>query len=215
MIFLFCASGIILGIFLSKTGISFPENTVFIILLVIPFFCIEVIIIEKNKKKFHPLKKLNLNNETFGYFSAGLGVAMAMLRSNFVEQKTGVKMEYPLIEIFCFLLLVAIIFAVITETRKGEIIFDESGFDYKAMNSMMRINFSDIKEFSIKRDMFGRKIVLSGVFIGRIKKFCSNNYIPRRLRIIDIRASKKFDLTELFEKIQKSVKASNTIDEGA
>jgi len=51
MIFLFCVSGIVLGIFLSKIGIPFPEDTIFIILLDIPLFCIEVVIIERNKKK--------------------------------------------------------------------------------------------------------------------------------------------------------------------
>jgi len=115
-------------------------------------------------------------------------------------------MEYPLIEIFCFLLLAGIIFIVLMEIRKGEIFFDESGFDYKAMNSITRINFSDIKESSIKRDVFGRKIVLSGVFAGCIKKFGSNNYMSRRLRVIEIRTSKNFDLTELFEKIQNQQK---------
>jgi len=202
MIFLFCASGIIFGIFLGKVGISFPESTIFIILLVIPFFCIEVVIIEKNKKKLPLLDKLNLNGETFGYFSAGLAIVMAMLRSDSIEQITGLSMEYPLVEIFCFLLAAAIIFVVVLEIRKGEVFLDENGFDYNALNSMMRVNFSDIKESSIKRDIFGRKIILSGIFSGRMKKFGSNGYKSQKWRIIEVRASKNFDLTELFEEIK-------------
>jgi len=215
MIFLFCASGIIFGIFLGKAGISFPEDTIFIILLDIPFFCIEVAIIEKNKKKFPSLERLNLNGETFGYFSAGLAIAMAMLRNESIEKITGFRVEYPLVEIFCFLLAVAIIFAVIMEIRKGKIFLDENGFDYSAMNSMMRVNFSDIKEFSIKRDIFGRKIVLSGIFSGCIKKIGSNDYQLQRWRIIEVRVSKNFDLTELFERIKKSTKATDAENDGA
>lgn len=78
MILLVFSLGGLVGYFLNKFGITFPNEFLWITLVTAIIFVIEVYFIILLQDRWRLLRRLTLDGVVFGYFSLGFGTFMLM-----------------------------------------------------------------------------------------------------------------------------------------